>query len=186
MGWDGMGWDGQDKDKGGRPPETGNRSDTSFQKLSDLNLNKMVVSRWRQKCGDDDMYMACHTQQEIAEAVGVAVGSVNEQIADFFKNDKNADSEIFRDFEQDGSYSNQDEPKLRLTSLTGTTLRPSGSSAQLLFGRFLQLMPTGHKNLKPPRNLTERLFRGYWGFTTSGSKAKYRRNLRMQIWTRLL
>jgi len=46
-------WDRQEKDKGGGNV-TGNRSVTSEgkTKLSDINLNKMVVSRWRQKYPD--------------------------------------------------------------------------------------------------------------------------------------
>ncbi len=54
--------------------------------------------------------MACHTQQEIAEAVGLSVEPVNRQIAD---------SHIFRDFEQDGLIG---EPEFRLTKSENANL----------------------------------------------------------------
>lgn len=46
-----------------------------------------------------DLWMACHTQEAIAERTGVSVGTVNSRIAEFFKNGGGADSEFFRDFE---------------------------------------------------------------------------------------
>ena len=45
------------------------------------------------------MWMACHTQQEIAEAVGVDQSVVSDKIADFMGNDQMTDSHIFRNFE---------------------------------------------------------------------------------------
>ena len=43
-------------------------------------------------------------------------------------------------------------------------------SRLLLFGRFLVFMPTGHKPMNPPKNLTERLFRGYFERTEKHPK----------------
>ena len=50
-----------------------------------------------------DMHLACHTQQQIADAVGMDRKSVERQIADFGQNDAYVDLTIFGDFERDGS-----------------------------------------------------------------------------------
>ena len=44
------------------------------------------------------MWLRCHTQQEIADVVGMAIGAVNEKIAEFFESGQMSDSAIFRDF----------------------------------------------------------------------------------------
>jgi len=49
------------------------------------------------------MHLRCHTQQQIADAVGVSQQTVTNEIAEFTKNGKYADSGIFGDFERDGS-----------------------------------------------------------------------------------
>lgn len=41
---------------------------------------------------------------------------------------------------------------------------------RILFGRFLDFVPSGHNGTKPPRNLTERRFRSYWERTTSSNE----------------
>lgn len=46
-----------------------------------------------------DMWMRCYTQQQIASSLNIAVGGVNDKIANFFKNGKFADIENFRNFE---------------------------------------------------------------------------------------
>jgi DNA modification methylase len=45
------------------------------------------------------MWLRCHTQEEIAEEVGLSREAVNDQIAEFGKNGNLSDSTIFRDFE---------------------------------------------------------------------------------------
>ena len=45
-----------------------------------------------------DMWMCCHTQQEIADAVGVSQFSVSGQIAKFIENGQVSDINIFRNF----------------------------------------------------------------------------------------
>lgn len=51
-----------------------------------------------------DMHLSCHTQQAIADAVGMDRKVVERQIADFGQNDKFADLTIFRDFEGDENH----------------------------------------------------------------------------------
>ena len=49
------------------------------------------------------MHLRCHTQQQIADAVGVDRIAVQRQIEDFVQNGKFTDLNIFGDFERDGS-----------------------------------------------------------------------------------
>ena len=49
---------------------------------------------------NNDMHLLCHTQQQIADDVGVAVKTVNDKIADYGENGKYSDSAIFRDMLQ--------------------------------------------------------------------------------------
>ena len=46
-----------------------------------------------------DLWMSCHTQEEIAEAVGVSQFTVSERIAKFIENNQMTDINIFRNFE---------------------------------------------------------------------------------------
>lgn len=46
-----------------------------------------------------DLYMSCHTTQEIVDLTGVIDRTVRDKTADFGKNSKNGNSAIFRDFE---------------------------------------------------------------------------------------
>jgi hypothetical protein len=43
--------------------------------------------------------MRCHTQQDIADAVGVDVATVNRKIADFLQNGQMSEMQNFRNFE---------------------------------------------------------------------------------------
>ena len=49
------------------------------------------------------MHLRCHTQQEIADAVGIDRTVVSDKIAEFVENGKYSDSHIFRDFDRDDS-----------------------------------------------------------------------------------
>jgi len=40
----------------------------------------------------------------------------------------------------------------------------------LRFGRFVEFLPSGQEKAKPPKNLSERLFRGYFDRTDKGAK----------------
>lgn len=51
-----------------------------------------------------NMWLSCHTQQEIGEAVGLSVGSINEEIATFFNNGNPSKTEKSRLFSQDADY----------------------------------------------------------------------------------
>lgn len=45
-------WDGQEKDKGGRPAETCNGAVTGFLKSQEFGLDHMTISRWRKRLKD--------------------------------------------------------------------------------------------------------------------------------------
>jgi hypothetical protein len=78
-----------------------------------LSISRRTFSAWtqdKQKQREEEirsrilsMHLRCHTQQQIADAVGVSVQSVNNQIADFSKNGKFSDFGVFGDFEGEGS-----------------------------------------------------------------------------------
>lgn len=78
-----------------------------------LSISRRTFSAWtqdKQKQREEEirdrilsMHLRCHTQQQIADAVGVSQQAVTLQIAEFTKNGKFADSGIFGDFEGDGS-----------------------------------------------------------------------------------
>jgi hypothetical protein len=80
---------------------------------SALSITKRTFSTWTKSKQKEkeieikktifDMHLSCHTQQEIADAVGMSQPFVVEQIAEFITDDANADSDIFGDYEQDGS-----------------------------------------------------------------------------------
>ena len=52
-------------------------------------IKKEIIARW----------MRCETQEDIADAVGVSLGTINGKLAKFFKNDHLTESEIFGSFE---------------------------------------------------------------------------------------
>lgn len=74
-----------------------------------LSITRKTFNAWtkeKQKAKEEElketiqnMWMACATQKQIADAVGMAQPTVKEKIADFIGNGKNADSDIFRNFE---------------------------------------------------------------------------------------
>lgn len=76
-----------------------------------LSITRRVFNDWtqnqQQQREDDvkqrilDMHLACHTQQQIADAVDMDQASVQRQIADFMQKDNYADLHIFGDFEGD-------------------------------------------------------------------------------------
>jgi len=73
-----------------------------------LSISPKLFREWtrdRQRQKDEeirqqifDMWLSCHTQEEIAQAVGVAQQTVSDRIADFTKNDGNSDIGNFSNF----------------------------------------------------------------------------------------
>ncbi len=77
-----------------------------------LSISRRTFSAWtqdKQKQREEEirdrilsMHLRCHTQQQIADAVGVSQPVVARQIVEFIQNGKFSDSNIFFDFEGDG------------------------------------------------------------------------------------
>lgn len=73
-----------------------------------LSISETTFNRWTKNKRQDRekeikerifaMWMACHTQQEIADEIGVDVATVNRKITDFLQNNQMDELQIFRNF----------------------------------------------------------------------------------------
>lgn len=89
----------------------------------------------------DPQYLSCHTQQAIAEAVGVSQKSVDRQIDDFSQNSKYSDLTIFRDF--DG-----DENHRQIYTIWNFSKANRGSSLSILRNSISQKFAFSRRSLK--------------------------------------